>query len=146
MIEEAKFSEWAIVHGYYYGTTKRELEKKGAKKDLILDIDVQGAEQIRGKFNRGKSIFVLPPSFQELRRRLEKRGDEKEGEVSGRLEMAKKEIRSYPGFDYIIVNDRLEKTLEELKSIIVSSRCRLEMRQKEIVPILRSFFEENEAE
>lgn len=144
MIEEGKFAEWAIVHEYYYGTTKRELEKKRTKKDVLLDIDVQGAEQIRGKFKRAMSIFVLPPSYQELKLRLERRGDERKEVVARRLDVAKKEIRSYPGFDFIIVNDRLEKALEEIKSIIVSSRCRLEVRQKEIVPILRSFFEEDE--
>lgn len=144
MIEEGKFAEWAIVHEYYYGTTKRELEKKGTKKDVLLDIDVQGAEQIRGKFKRAISIFVLPPSYRELKLRLERRGDERKEVVARRLEVAKKEIRSYPGFDFIIVNDRLEKALKELRSIIVSSRCHLEVRQKEIVPILRSFFEEDE--
>jgi guanylate kinase len=143
MIEERQFAEWAIVHGHYYGTAKRELEKKGAKKNLILDIDVQGAEQIRGKIKRAWGIFVLPPSFQELKQRLERRGDERKEVMEGRLEMAKKEIRAYPGFDFIIVNDRLEDALDELKSIIISSKCRLEMRQKEIVPILRSFFEED---
>ncbi len=134
-----KLVEWAVVHGHYYGTSRREIEKKGAEKDLLLDIDVQGAQQIKARFKKAIFIFILPPGFQELKERLEKRGDEGADVIRRRLEVARKEIRHYPDFEYIIINDKLDKAVKELASIILSARCRLEPRKKDIIPILRSF-------
>jgi guanylate kinase len=142
MIKEEKFVEWAVIHGNYYGTSKRELEKKGTMGDLLLDIDVQGAEQIRSKLKRGVFIFILPPLFEELKARLEERGQESLDSIEKRLEIARKDIRFYPHFDYIIINDKVKKALKELEAIILSTRCRLDIKKKEIVPILRSFSEE----
>jgi len=142
MIGEDKLAEWAIVHGYYYGTSRKEIEKKGAQGDLILNIDVQGAQQMMEKSKKAIFIFVVPPSFQELERRLKKRGDESPDSIKRRLEAAKKEIRHYPRFDYIVINDQLDDAAVELKSIILSTRCSLEFRKKELVPILRSFSED----
>ena len=141
MIRKGKLLEWALVHGQHYGTSKRELEKKSGK-DLLLDIDVQGAEQVKDRFKKAVFVFILPPVFKELRRRLEKRGDMNPAAIRKRLDTAKKEIRYYSMFDCLIINDKLEQAVEELKAIILSSRCRLEARQKEILPILRSFTEE----
>jgi guanylate kinase len=142
MIKEEKFVEWAVIHGDHYGTSKREIEKKGTMGDLLLDIDVQGAEQIRSKLKRGVFIFILPPLFEELKARLEERGQESLDSIEKRLETARKEIRFYPNFDYIIINDQLKKASKELEAIILSTRCRLDIKKKEIVPILRSFSEE----
>ena len=139
MAAEEKLAEWALVHGNYYGTAKKELERKGASKDLILDVDVQGAEQLRQRYKKGKYIFVLPPSYVELRKRLEKRGQESPESIRMRLAAAKREIRSYAKFDYIIVNDVLVDAVKDLTAILRSSRCRLDKRQKTIVPILQSF-------
>ena len=143
MIEKDKFLEYAVVHKEYYGSAKKEVEKKSARKDLLLDIDVQGAQQIREKMKKAVFIFILPPVFAELKRRLEKRGQESPESIKKRLEEAKKEIRHYPDFDYIIVNDDLEKALLKIKSIILSVRCRLDVSQKNILPILRSFSDES---
>jgi len=143
MIEKDKFLEYAVVHKEYYGSAKKEVEKKSARKDLLLDIDVQGARQIREKMKKAVFIFILPPVFAELKRRLEKRGQENPESIKKRLEEAKKEIRHYPDFDYVIVNDDLEKALLKLKSIILSVRCRLDVSQKNILPILRSFSDES---
>ena len=140
-IEMGKLAEWAVVHGHYYGTSKGEIEKKGSKKDLLLDIDVQGAQQIKIKVKKAVFIFILPPLFQELKTRLEKRGEEATDLIERRLEIAKKEIRFYHEFDYIVINDKLDKARKELTSIILATRCRLDSRKKEIMPILRSFFE-----
>lgn len=140
MIKMDKLAEWAVVHGYYYGTSKREIEKKGAEKDLLLDIDVQGAQQIKARFKKAVFIFILPPVFQELKKRLEKRSEEAADVIEKRLETAQKEIRFYPQFDYIIINDNLDKARKELASIILTTRCRLDSRKKEIMPILQSFF------
>lgn len=143
MIEKDKFLEYAVVHKEYYGSAKKEVEKKSARKDLLLDIDVQGAQQIREKMKKAVFIFILPPVFAELKRRLEKRGQESPESIKKRLEGAKKEIRHYPDFDYVIVNDDLEKALLKVKSIILSVRCRLDVSQKNILPILRSFSDES---
>jgi len=142
MMEDMKLVEWAVVHGNYYGTSKRELEKKATKGDILLDIDVQGAHQIKEKFKKTVFIFIMPPLYLELKKRLKKRGEESPESINERLDVAKKEIRHYHYFDYIIINDLLEKAVEELKSIILSTRCRFDPCKKEIMLILRSFSEE----
>jgi guanylate kinase len=142
MIKEGKLAEWTVIHGNHYGTSRREIEKKGAQGDLLLDIDVQGAEQIKEKLKRGVFIFILPPLFEELKERLEERGQESPASIKERLEVARKDIRFYPHFDYIIINDELKKAVNELEAIILSTRCRLDIKKKEITPILRSFSED----
>ncbi len=142
MIKEEKFAEWTVIHGNHYGTSKREIEKKGIQGDILLDIDVQGAEQIKEKLKRGVFIFILPPLFEELKARLEERGQESPDSIKQRLEVARKDIRFYPHFDYIIINDDMKKASKELEAIILSARCRLDIKKKEIVPILRSFSED----
>lgn len=141
MIQDNMFAEWAKVHGNLYGTSKKELEKKDANQDILLDIDVQGAEQIREKIKKGIFVFILPPSYTELKKRLEERGQESAESIRIRLDMARKEIRSYTKFDYIIINEKLDEAVEQLGAIVLSLRCRLEKRQKTIIPILRSFSE-----
>jgi guanylate kinase len=124
MIEEHKFAEYANVHGHMYGTPLKELEnaaKSGV--DLILDIDVQGARQIRQRFGRGVYCFVLPSSFDILRERLLERGSEKKGEIEKRLADARKEIEDIDNYDYIIINDDLDRAAECLTSVIISARC-----------------------
>lgn len=143
MVDSDRLVEWAKVHGYLYGTSRREIEKKSARKSLMLDIDIQGARQVRDKFKKATSVFVLPPVFHELRKRLEQRGQDRPEAIRRRLKEAKKEIRAYPEFDYVIVNDLLEQAVLELKSIVICHGCRLEVRQKEIVPILRSFVDKS---
>jgi len=141
LIQEKMLMEWTVIHGHYYGTAKREIEKKGIRNDLILDIDVQGAKQTKAKAKKAVFIFILPPIFQELKRRLEKRGEESAEAIQIRMNQAKKEIRHYHEFDYVIVNDDLKRAAADLKAIVMSIRCRLDIRQKEIMPILRSFSE-----
>lgn len=142
MIKKEKFLEWATIHGHYYGTSRKEVERKGTRADLVLDVDVQGARQIKAKVKKAVFIFILPPSFRELRRRLEERGEESAASIGKRLEVAKKDVRAHPQFDYIVVNDNLDQALKELEAVILSSRRRLDSRKKEILPILRTFLEE----
>jgi len=142
MIKEERLVEWTVFHDHYYGTSKKEVEKKSGRGDLLLDIDVHGAEQIKSKLKKAIFIFILPPSFEELKRRLEARSHESTEFIQERLEMARKDIRAYPQFDFIIVNDKLEEAVQDLESIIRSKRSSLESRKKEIVPILRSFSED----
>lgn len=140
MIKEDRFIEWAVVHGEYYGTSKREIEKKSALTDVILDIDVQGAQQIKERMKRGVFIFVFPPSFNELKRRLFRRGETEESLLK-RLETARKELRFYSQFDYLIINDDLKRAVTELKAVILATRCTLEKQTKNILPILQSFMD-----
>lgn len=141
LIREGAFIEWARVHGNYYGTSKKEIEQKIKEGDLLLDIDVQGARQVKGKLRRADFIFVIPPSYAELRKRLEERGQNSPHSIEHRLRVAKEEIQSYPMFDYVVINDRLEKAVEELQAIILSRRCRRANRKTVLEPILRSFKE-----
>jgi guanylate kinase len=139
LIQEDKLAEWAVVHGNYYGTPKRELEKRSGGGDVLLDIDVQGAAQIKEMVKKAVFVFILPPLFPELKKRLGQRGQEGKESIKRRLEVAKREIRQYYQFDYIIINDRLDTAAEELKAVILNQRCRTDIRKKEIIPILRSF-------
>ena len=141
MVKEGLFIEWAEVHGNYYGTSKRELEKETEARNLLLDIDVQGAAQIKGKNIDATFVFILPPLFPELRKRLETRGQDSSPVILKRLEKAREEIQHYREFDYIVINDKLDTAAEELKSVLMSQRYRRESREKEIGPILRSFAE-----
>lgn len=143
-IEQDAFAEWAEVHGNFYGTSKEEIEKKGKKLSLVLDIDIQGAEQIKKKYEDSVLIFIFPPRFDELKRRLSKRGDETEESIERRLTAAKKEILSYPNFDYIIINDQLDKAVRELEAVILSARCRVELQESGIQPILASFIQKEQ--
>jgi guanylate kinase len=138
LVKKKAFVEWAIVHGAYYGTSRHELTRD-RNLDVILDIDVQGAAQVRKKVRTAVFIFVLPPSFRELRKRIEKRGLDSAAAIRKRLATARKEVRSYTLFDYVVVNDRLETAGRELESILRCRRARLAARRKSLGPILKSF-------
>ena len=125
MIRDEKFLEHADVFGNYYGTARRFLSKaEGQGTDLLLDIDVQGAEQIKAKLPDAVSIFILPPNRGELEQRLRKRSQDAEEVIQRRLETASGEIENYEKYDYILVNDRLEDSVEALKAILLSERLR----------------------
>jgi guanylate kinase len=139
LIKSNGLAEWAVVHGHYYGTSKIELEKKGTEGDILLDIDTQGAQQIREKYKKAVFVFIMPPHFQDLKRRLKTRGQESSVSVQKRLEVARKEIRNYHQFDYVVINDELKKAAQELESILRATKCSLDSRKMEILSILRSF-------
>ena len=127
MITEDEFVEWAIVHGSYYGTSKKDLNNlldNGI--DVVLDIDSQGANQIKKKFSNGAFIYVLPPSFEDLKQRLTIRKGDSPDEIMRRLKMAREEVKEYRIYDYLIVNDDFVVALERLKSIIISSRIKID--------------------
>ncbi|MGD8534926.1 MAG: guanylate kinase [Candidatus Aminicenantes bacterium] len=139
MIKEERLFEWTVFQGNHYGTSKREVERKGSVGDLLLDIDVHGAKEIKSRLKKAVFIFILPPSFEELKKRLKARGQEGAESIQERLEVARKDIRLYPQFDYIIVNDNLDRAVKCLESIIRCMRCSLEYKKREIVPVLQSF-------
>lgn len=119
MKEEGDFVEWAHVHGNYYGTSRAQLEKHlNDQRDLLLEIDVQGARQVKKHFPRARFIFVLPPDREVLKQRLVERGTEQENDVEQRLEDSSTELLEASWYDYSIVNDVLEKAVEELVAII----------------------------
>lgn len=127
MIEHGLFLEYAKVFGYYYGTSAQFVEnqiKNGI--DVILDIDWQGAKQIRKKLKNCISIFLLPPSKEALKKRLETRKRDDAAVIAERLKMASLEISHYNEFDYIVINDNFTTALHDLKSIIFAERLKLE--------------------
>jgi guanylate kinase len=129
MLKRDEFLEHADVFGNYYGTAKRFLrEARETGNDLLLDIDVQGAKQIKDQLPEAVSIFVLPPSRKELEQRLRRRshaeGVDHEDVIHRRLHTASKEIENYPNYDYILVNDRLEQSIDDLKAILLAERSK----------------------
>ena len=125
MIAKDEFLEYANVFGNYYGTARRFLrEAREDGKDLLLDIDVQGAAQIKARIPEAVSIFVLPPNRQELEKRLRTRSLDAEDVIHRRLVTASREIENYQKYDYILVNDRLEESIDALKSILLAERLK----------------------
>ena len=127
MLAADEFLEHADVFGHYYGTAKRFLrEAQSRDNDLLLDIDVQGAAQIKQRMPEAVSVFVLPPSREELERRLRRRSQAEhmasEEVIQRRLHTASKEIENWPKYDYILVNDRLEYSIDQLKAIVLCER------------------------
>ena len=125
MIQKGAFVEWAEVHGNLYGTSRKRLEKIiNDGFNVILDIDTQGAEQIRKTYGNGVFIFILPPSMTELRDRLEKRMSNSQEDMERRLKRASEEIRAYKMYDYVIINDLLKSSISKFESIIVAESQR----------------------
>ncbi len=125
MVEEGEFAEWAEVHGNLYGTALKTLDGfRVGGIDVILDIDCQGARQLKERYTGGVFIFILPPSFNELRRRLDFRKSDSEEVIARRIECAALEIRESRWYDYIIVNDIFARAVAELKSVMIAERCK----------------------
>jgi guanylate kinase len=163
MVNRDEFLEYADVFGNCYGTARRFLRQaQDRHHDLLLDIDVQGAEQIKRKIPEAVSIFVLPPDRKTLEQRLRKRGQDSEKVIKRRLDTARREIENYVKYDYILVNDRLEDSVELLRAIVLAERarhrenalaghesknlaqaerCRLQNVRERVRPILDSFEE-----
>ncbi len=125
MVRQGAFAEWAHVHGYRYGTAyepvARALERG---QDMLFDIDYQGARQLRNRFPEAVMVFILPPSYTELAARLQKRATEDEATRRRRLAGAVRELDHYDAYEYLIVNDDLERAYQELRAVYVASRCR----------------------
>jgi len=141
-----EFLEYAPVFGNYYGTHRSELERAFATgKDLLLDIDVQGARQLRENLPEGLavSIFILAPSRAELENRLRARSEDSEAVIERRLRDAAGEIRNYGQYDYVLVNREVEESVETLRSIVRAERVRRMRVEREIQPILESFASES---
>jgi len=134
------FAEFAEVFGNYYGTSRSEIERITSKgRDIVLEIDWQGAHQIRSKMTDARTIFILPPSMDELNSRLHGRGQDDSDTISARMAEAIDEISHYHEFDYIVINDNFDLALSDLKRLIQGNGedLRLEACQEKLTPLLR---------
>lgn len=124
MIREDAFAEWARVHGNLYGTSLEEIKAaRVSARGVLFDIDYQGARQLKASLPDAIGVFILPPSLAELERRLRGRGTEDEATTQRRLRNARGEIEHYGLFDYVIVNDEIDRAYEQLRSIVLAERC-----------------------
>lgn len=140
MCERDEFLESAEVHGHLYGTHEQQVEEMLSQGfDVMLDIDVQGAEQVRRRVPEAILIFVLPPSREILEARLRARNLNEAADVERRLRNAGIEVQLYERFDYVVLNDDLDRALARLESIIVAERCRPERQRNRIESIITTF-------
>jgi len=141
MVARGEFLEYAQVFGKnWYGTPRKWLDEASAqKKDLVLEIDVQGALQVKQKLPGAVAIFVLPPSRAELERRIRARGQDSDDEIKRRLERARQEMLSYSSYDFAVINDDVERATQEVQAIALGSRCRVARKEERIRDILKSF-------
>jgi guanylate kinase len=125
MIQADAFVEWAHVHNHRYGTSRQAIEEKiHAGADIVLEIDFQGAMQIKQLFPHAATIFILPPSWEELRARLERRGEDPPEVIALRLQNAATEMAQAPNFDFVIINDLFERALADLQLVVKAQRLR----------------------
>jgi len=143
MTAAGEFLEWACVHGNLYGTAKSQIvEETRAGADIILEVDVQGAASVRQLLMDSVSIFILPPSYEVLRTRLIARGTDGPEELELRLHNAPEELKQYSSFDYVIINDEVNRAAGQLASIIYAERARC-MRQENLVRDVIKAFQSN---
>ena len=123
MVSRGEFLEWAEVHGNYYGTSKHWIEAEmTAGRDVLLEIDWQGAQQVRKAFPQAIGVFILPPSLEALKDRLSERGTDSAETIARRIAAARDEMRHVDEFDYVIINDDLQQALDNLLSVVSASR------------------------
>ncbi|HEY4573655.1 MAG TPA: guanylate kinase [Thermoanaerobaculia bacterium] len=140
MIEADAFLEWAKVHDNYYGTSRQEVFPRLERGiDVLLDIDVQGAEQVVSRVPEAHSIFVLPPGYDALERRLRGRGLDDDATIARRLAVSVGEVNRYDRYRYVIINDDARRASEALAAIILEKRYRRERIQSRVQEILRDF-------
>lgn len=140
LIDQQAFFEHACVHGNYYGTSKQHLiDCLAANRDVVLDIDVEGARQIKALLPSACLIFILPPSLDELRHRLQSRGKDSAAVIERRLQNAKSEVVHVAAFDFAVVNDDLERTYTALKALVAADRLRPWRRRDLLKSVLESF-------
>ncbi|PTX61214.1 guanylate kinase [Melghirimyces profundicolus] len=140
MIDEGELLEWAQYVDNYYGTPRRFVEDRLEEgKNVLLEIEVQGARQVKERFPEGVFIFLLPPSMKELRARIQGRGTETEDAVQNRMMAASDELEQVHQYDYVVVNDEVAKACHQIRSIMVAERCRRERLFKENPDWLEGF-------
>jgi guanylate kinase len=144
MVEQGDFLEHAQVFGNYYGTSKQSIEAQLLSgKDVILEIDWQGARQIRQRMNDSKSVYILPPSISALKQRLSNRGQDTDEVIDARMREAVSEMSHYGEFDYIVINDDFDEATEQLASIFVCNRMLLDNQQRRNAELLADLLKAN---
>jgi guanylate kinase len=142
MISGEEFLEWAEVFGNLYGTCAADVERDlSGGRDMVLVIDVQGARQVRLRYANTVGVFVLPPSFDVLERRLRGRSKDAEDAMQRRLRTARNEVAAFAEYDYVIVNDELEACVERLRAIVLAERARLRSVRYQAEKIVETFAE-----
>lgn len=140
LVAAGEFLEWARVHSNFYGTSREQVSKEMiAGSDIILEVDVQGAASVKRLLPYSVSIFILPPSFDVLRQRLIARDTDSPMELELRLRNAPAELRQYVDFDYVIINDELDRATAQLASIVYAERARRERQEQEIRTVAATF-------
>jgi guanylate kinase len=140
MIRRGEFLEWANVYGYLYGTSQAQVEReRAAGNDIILEIDVQGAASIRGQIDDAVSIFILPPSFELLSQRLVKRGTDSPADLERRLRGAPAEVEQHKNFQYVILNDDINRASQQLAAVIYAERARQQRQEPRLKDTLADF-------
>jgi guanylate kinase len=140
LVAEDAFLEWARVHGNFYGTSREQVNKElAAGSDIVLEVDVQGAASVRKLLPDAVSVFILPPSFEILRQRLLARGTDSPMELELRLRNAPVELTQYVAFEYVIINDDLNRAASQLAAIIAAERTRRERQEQEIKKVAATF-------
>lgn len=130
MIHSDELLEYAEYVNHYYGTSLKLIQEKLASgQDVLLDIEVQGAAKVRERCPNAVFIFIIPPSFEELSRRLRKRNTDDEDVIAGRLAKAKLEMKEIPQYDYLVINDKVSQAVCEIVSILTATQCRVENRK-----------------
>jgi guanylate kinase len=147
MIDADEFLEWAHVHGKLYGTARRQVVREiSAGRDIILEVDVQGAASVRTLMADSVSIFILPPSFEVLRQRLQARGTDSPEELNLRLRNAPTELKDYSAFQYLIINDEADRAADEMTAIVKAERARLSRQEARVKRVVEAFTESEKPE
>jgi len=137
MIDAHEFIEWAVVYDYLYGTSISSVNRElSSGKDLLMDVDIQGSQEIKRQFPDSLSIFILPPSIDILKERLQKRSPNEKMNIDLRLKKAAEEIKRCRDYDFIIINDDLKKAIKEIEAIIVAQRANKNRR----FPLIKKIF------
>jgi guanylate kinase len=141
MIHEGQFVEYARVFDHYYGTARHTLEAVITQgKDLLLDIDIQGAAQVKSKVPDTVSIFIMPPSFEVLHQRLKRRQQDNDEAIEKRLRWASQvEVYRFKNYDYVVINDDIRLSLDLMRSIVAAERCRRERMTQRVENIIKTF-------
>lgn len=145
LVAENEFLEWANVHGKLYGTSRQQVFKEIAEgRDIVLEVDVQGASSVRSLLPESVSVFILPPSFEILKSRLIARGTDSLEELDVRLRNAPSELQDYSAFQYVIINDDAGRAANQLEAIVYAERARLSRQEPKIKRVVEAFINKDE--
>lgn len=140
MVNEDAFLEWAVVHGNLYGTAKQQVaDETAAGTDIVVEVDVQGAASIRHLMQNAVSVFILPPSYEILKERLIARGTDSPEELALRLKNAPDELRQFSFFDYVIINDDIDRAAHQLAAIFYGERARCRRQEELVKEVIQNF-------